>query len=103
MKRLSNITESIWSDIQKRSSGETVRKEDDVDLMDINEFIDYLNNHYDCSSVKESFDEQQTLYTFILKVDLNQYSLCLDFKTNIIFVSSKLFPNFPQLFNKMSR
>jgi len=30
MKKLSNITESIWSDIQDRSSGETVRKEDEV-------------------------------------------------------------------------
>ena len=28
MKKLSNIVESIWSDIQDRSSGETVRKED---------------------------------------------------------------------------
>ena len=28
MKKLSKITESIWSDIQDRSSGETIRKED---------------------------------------------------------------------------
>ena len=28
MKKLSKITESIWSDIQDRSSGDTVRKED---------------------------------------------------------------------------
>ena len=28
MKKLSNITESIWTDIQSRSAGETVRKED---------------------------------------------------------------------------
>ena len=28
MKKLSQITESIWSDIQDRSSGDTVRKED---------------------------------------------------------------------------
>ena len=34
MKRLSKITESIWSDIQDRSMGKTVRKEDDIDLLD---------------------------------------------------------------------
>ena len=28
MKKLSKITESIWSDIQDRSSGDTVREED---------------------------------------------------------------------------
>ena len=30
MKKLSKITESIWSDIQDRSSGETVREEDKI-------------------------------------------------------------------------
>jgi hypothetical protein len=46
MKRLSNIEESIWSDIQKRSSGETIRKEDDVNLLDITEFYKYLLDRY---------------------------------------------------------
>ena len=30
MKKLSQITESIWSDIQDRSMGKTVRKEDEI-------------------------------------------------------------------------
>ncbi len=30
MKKLSNIKESIWSDMQDRSSGDTIRKEDDI-------------------------------------------------------------------------
>ena len=46
MKKLSNITESIWSDIQDRSSGETVRKEDDVDLLDAQEFVEYIRDIY---------------------------------------------------------
>ena len=40
------ITESIWSDIQDRSAGDTVRKEDDVNLLDRDEFYDYLKNKY---------------------------------------------------------
>ena len=36
------ITESIWSDIQDRSMGKTVRKEDDINLLDVDEFIEYL-------------------------------------------------------------
>ena len=40
------ITESIWSDIQDRSMGKTVRKEDDINLLDVDEFIEYLKKSY---------------------------------------------------------
>ena len=40
------IKESIWSDIQDRSMGKTVRKEDAVNNLDRNEFYDYLKNKY---------------------------------------------------------
>ena len=46
MKKLSNITESIWSDIQDRSGGESVRKEDNVDFLDSDSFCDYLKSRY---------------------------------------------------------
>ena len=46
MKRLSNITESIWSDIQDRSSGEIERKEDDVNNLDDEGLKDYITKHY---------------------------------------------------------
>ena len=40
------IKESIWSDIQDRSSGDTIRKEDDINLMSGEDFCDYLNDNY---------------------------------------------------------
>ena len=40
------IKESIWSDMQDRSAGETVRKEDDIDNLDTYEFIEYLKKSY---------------------------------------------------------
>ena len=46
MRKLSEITESIWSDMQDRSSGETVRKEDDVNLLDRDGFYNYIMKHY---------------------------------------------------------
>ena len=46
MRKLSEITESIWSDMQDRSAGETVRKEDDVNLLDSDGLYDYINKHY---------------------------------------------------------
>ena len=42
MKKLSKITESIWSDMQDRSAGETVRKEDDINLLDRDGLYDYI-------------------------------------------------------------
>ena len=41
-----HINESIWSDIQDRSAGDTVRKEDDINLLDVDEFIEYLKKSY---------------------------------------------------------
>ena len=40
------INESIWSDMQDRSTGDTVRKEDDVNLLDAQGFVEYLRNIY---------------------------------------------------------
>ena len=42
----SKIIESIWSDIQDRSSGEIVRKEDSVNLLDPDDFIAYVRKIY---------------------------------------------------------
>ena len=40
------INESIWSDMQDRSTGDTIRKEDDVNLLDAQGFVEYLRNIY---------------------------------------------------------
>ena len=40
------LLESIWSDMQDRSAGEIVRKEDDINLLDTDEFIEYLKKSY---------------------------------------------------------
>ena len=40
MRKLSKITESIWSDMQDRSAGDTVRKEDQWKIDLIKEFIE---------------------------------------------------------------
>ena len=46
MKRLSKITESIWSDIQDRSMGKSRRREDDVDLLDETGLVNYMKKVY---------------------------------------------------------
>ena len=41
------LSESIWSDMQDRSMGEKIRKEDDIELLDIDGFYDYLVKRYE--------------------------------------------------------
>ena len=54
IEKISNIKESIWSDMQDRSTGEIVRKEDSVDLLDYVEFFVYLTEHYQPKSKKDN-------------------------------------------------
>ena len=42
-----HINESIWSDIQDRSMGKTVRKEDDINVLDCDELYDYIYSLYE--------------------------------------------------------
>ena len=46
------LSESIWSDLQDRSMGKTVRKEDDISHLDYVEFFTYLTEHYKPKSKK---------------------------------------------------
>ena len=40
------VTESVWNDIRKQSSGKQERIEDNVDPLDRPEFFEYLKSHY---------------------------------------------------------
>lgn len=44
------IKESIWSDIHKRSNGESVRKEDDINNLDRDGLYDYIYDIYEQTS-----------------------------------------------------
>lgn len=53
------ISESIWTDMQKRSSGEDIRQEDDIDLLDIDGLYDYIDTHYKQSAKGNAFFERK--------------------------------------------
>ena len=64
--------ESIWSDIQDRSSGDTIRKEDDVDHLNFFEFVEYLKNEYDVDDPTDFFaiGTYQTMGTDIINISI---------------------------------
>jgi hypothetical protein len=41
------IKESLWTDIQSRSAGDTVRKEDSIELLDMVGLYEYILSHYE--------------------------------------------------------
>lgn len=45
-KDLKKVNESVWADIHRRSNGIQVRKEDDVNLLSLEEFYEYIKKHY---------------------------------------------------------
>ena len=47
--------ESIWMDIHKRSTGDTERREESIDMMDINDFITYLQSRYKCNIPRKRY------------------------------------------------
>ena len=56
MKKLSEITESVWHDIRKKSLGLEERTESSIDLMDINDFIAYLQGRYKCNIPRKKYE-----------------------------------------------
>ena len=47
MKKLSKIlNESAWGDMRRRSTGEMIRREDELNSKSPEEFVDYLKDHY---------------------------------------------------------
>lgn len=47
MKKLSTLNESIWGDLLDRSTGEKVKKEDDISHFNMRELYDYIFELYD--------------------------------------------------------
>ena len=62
------IGESIWADIHRRSNGEQIRKEDDVDLLDIEDFYDYLKSKYEVFGMWGKSIEYEDPMTIIVPI-----------------------------------
>ena len=106
MKKLSKITESIWSDIQDRSAGDTVRKEDDINLMSIEDFCGYLNDNY---ISEDGYNRTYRIY-YVSKVlsiavlmgnSYEFYSIKYDYGHNMIYLNDEIEDFVPELCQKL--
>ena len=104
MKKLSKITESIWSDMQDRSAGDVVRKEDDINLMSGEDFCDYLNDNYICeSNQKIEYNEisKRITISILNKVMYFDYSIIYNYKNNTISMNDEVESFCPELCKKI--
>ena len=86
MKKLSNIDESVWSDIHKRSNGTQTRKEDDINHMNRDEFFDYLDEHYTYTGKENpefyglrKSERHQSIFIPIYQYGFAPFSIYLEF------------------------
>ena len=95
------INESIWSDMQDRSAGITQRKEDDINLMSMEDFCDYLNDNYIskrnraiiCSTFSKSI-----FASILRKSAAVAYDITYDYKSNTITMNDGVESFFPELY-----
>ena len=97
MKKLSKITESIWSDMQDRSAGITQRKEDDVNLMSREDFCDYLNDNYIIKDGRKIMYNEFTKNIFVSIFATVAYNIAYDYKSNTIIMNDDVESFFPEL------
>ena len=78
-KELKRVNESIWTNINKRSEGNLNRKEDDVNLLDIDGLYDYIKSRY----------ENRVFY---LDKDW-YYDICVDILSNVSLIAKPISNN----------
>lgn len=88
MKKLS---ESIWSDIHKRSVGSEIRKEDDIENLNRDEMLDYIYSIYDVnknvnasSSIKSTVKDTTAFSLAVFVYGTSLYRLLVGYKNDKI-------------------
>ena len=97
MKKLSKITESIWSDMQDRSAGITQRKEDDINLMSMEDFCDYLNDNYIGKDGHKIIYNKTSKRIFTPIFATVAFNIVYDYKSNTIIMNDDVESFFPEL------
>jgi len=91
------IKENLWSDLQDRSSGEVIRKEDDVNLLDLEGMYEYLNSHYRTKYTLITIIEKYNEMIIPIVYRSYPYYITVDFTKHHISVQDSLFLVMPDL------
>ncbi len=99
------IGESTWGKMLDRGTGDAVRKEDDVNHFDLEEFYwEYLEKHYHIKWGRTMVyvPSQQAINVPILKKTTSvDFLITYNFRKKCIVFNSELSERYPKLFYKM--
>ena len=73
MKKLSQISESVWNDIRKRGNGTEIKQEDDINNLDVDGLYDYVKDKY----------KEQLFYVDLDSFGQGQKMVCVDPVENV--------------------
>ena len=93
---MGRLNEHLWSGIIHRSETGEVRKEDDVDLLDIEQFQEYLNDHYEIfgrNEVSCSNSKRTSIFIFLYRGAYDTAYICTP-TTNIEYYFDGTLPSY---------
>ena len=99
------LKEATWNDIRKQSAGSQVRREEDIDLMDIPAFKEYLETHYvgESKHFVEPNEDPKGIYVFFARPKDNspRFVLFLDVEKSIVTFGTALPKECPGIYRKL--
>ena len=111
IEREDGVRESLWADVQSQASGEVIKKEDDVNKLDIPAFKEYLQNRYvdkDHTGIYSKHfvyttDDLNDVYVFFARPHANgtSYVLWFNSEDDIITFGTGLPVECPDIYNKL--
>ena len=110
MKKLSRIIkESIWSDIHKRSNGVQTRKEDDVNFLEPDGFIDYIRKNYRFDYTPVGIENRTNYSTIFIPIctagtkNIKLGAIYFEYDEGVVYTHSSIKKYIPELWAKLDR
>ena len=76
------IKESVWDDMQERGTGDSIKTEDDINLLDFEGMYEYLNAHYDLmddDTVMYKYTRGKVYGVTVVIMDVNGADFYIDY------------------------
>ena len=62
IRKIKRLSESLWSDMQRRAEGSDKRIEDDIELLDRDGMVEYIKKHYESINSSVGVDVGKTIF-----------------------------------------
>ena len=96
------VTESLWADVQSQAAGDVVKKEDDLNTLSSERFIQYIKDHYRVSNFGIHLKENNVIHIPFIRPRSWAYNIVYRFDEERVVLSWDFDRYYPSLFRKIS-